>query len=228
MVAPLKKRKKGAFIVIEGIDGSGKKTQLTRLVEALKARGEDVLVVDFPQYGKPSAALVEMYLNGAFGAASDVTAYQASIFYAVDRFAASQEMHDHLAHGGTIVSNRYVTANQMHQAGKIKNVRERAKFLSWLDTLEYGIFGIPRPDTVIFLDIPAHKSAEMVGAKETRTYLKQGTHDIHERDAKHLADARKAALFIAQRDGWKRVVCTGKDGSMRTIEAIHKDVLAHV
>ncbi len=216
------------FIVIEGLDGSGKGTQTQLLVEALRATGEHVLVVDFPQYGKPSAALVEQYLNGAFGTAKDVTPYQASLLYAVDRFSASAEMKAHLKSGGTIVSNRYTTANQMHQAGKIRNTTKRSAFLKWLDILEYEILAIPRPDTVIFLDIPVSTSQKMVGTKETRAYLKSGTHDIHEKDVRHLQDARRTAHFVAKKYKWHTVACTTSDGVMRSREVIAQKIFETV
>ncbi len=219
----IKKKKK--FVVIEGLDGSGKGTQTRLLFDSLKSLGEHVMMVDFPQYGKPSAALVEMYLNGTFGESREVSPYQASIFYAVDRFAESKRMHEHLQKGGIIVSNRYTTANQMHQAGKIKNAKLRAKFLTWLDELEFNIFGIPRPDIVIFLDVPVTLSQKMVGNKESREYLRSGTHDIHERDARHLKDARSAAKSLAKKEGWVTICCTNKHGEMRDKADIAGEIL---
>lgn len=214
----------GKLIVLEGIDGSGKTTQMNLLVAYLKEKGAHVLTVDFPQYGKQSAALVEMYLNGAFGEAKDVTPYQASIFYAVDRFAAKHAMEQHLREGGIIISNRYATANAVHQAGKIKNGDERDAFLAWLDHLEYELFGIPRPTTVLFFDVPEEISQALVAKKHAREYLHNGaTHDIHERDAEHLRSAREAARFVAQKYNWLPVE-SYVDGEMRPIDAIHEDV----
>lgn len=219
------KNLKGKLIVIEGLDGSGKATQCALLRDALAAKGYDVLVVDFPQYGKPSAALVEMYLNGDFGEAKDVSPYQASIFYASDRFAAKATMLKHLKKGGVIVSNRYTTANMMHQAGKIRDAKKRAAFLKWLDALEFDIFGIPRPSQVLFLDVPPEVSQQLVATKEKRTYLKQGTHDIHEKDKKHLIDARKSGLELAKKNKWIKIECVGKDKKIKPIEDIHRMIL---
>lgn len=218
----------GQLIVLEGIDGSGKTTQMKLLVEYLQKKGEDVLVMDFPQYGKPSAGLVEMYLNGAFGEAKDVTPYQASIFYAADRFAAKKEMEQHLAKGGIIISNRYATANAVHQAGKIKDVAERDAFLAWLDHLEYELFGIPRPNKVLFFDVPEEVSQQLVAEKQKRAYIADGaTHDIHERDSEHLKDARVAARYVAQKYGWVPIV-SYENGSMKSVEDIHQSVILAV
>ena len=117
------------FIVIDGTDGSGKATQTQLLVEKLKSLGFDVEIADFPQYGQKSAGLVEEYLNGVYGSAQDVGPYRASILYAVDRYAASFKIKKWLEEGKIVVSNRYVSANMGHQAGKIKDYAERDKFL---------------------------------------------------------------------------------------------------
>jgi dTMP kinase len=215
----------GKLIVLEGIDGSGKTTQMKLLVAYLQKQGADVLVMDFPQYGSASAGLVEMYLNGAFGEAKDVTPYQASIFYAADRFAAKVKMHAHLAKGGVIVSNRYATANAVHQAGKIKNKKQRDTFLTWLEELEYGIFGIPRPTVVLFFDVPEAVSHTLVGRKQKRSYLMgSATHDIHERDAQHLKDSRAAARYVAKKYAWVPIASFVK-GVLRPIDAIHADIV---
>ena len=143
--------KKGKFIVIDGTDGSGKATQTEKLVDRLRAEEYSVFMLDFPQYGERSAALVEDYLNGKFGTAEEVGPYRASIFYACDRFAASKKIKERLERGEVVVSNRYVSANMGHQAGKIADPLERDNFLEWLESLEYDIFGIPRPDCQILL-----------------------------------------------------------------------------
>ena len=219
----------GNFFVIDGVDGSGKGTQTRLLVDTLQEEGYDVLEVDFPQYGKPSAALVEMYLNGEFGSSMEVTPYQASIFYACDRFARSKEMKDHLTKGGIIISNRYVSSNQIHQAGKIADEVELDKFLAWLDELEFEIFKIPRPDSVLFLNVPYEMGQELVGKKEQRAYLKGGkTHDLHEEDKNHLRDAYHRACSLVQKYAyWHEITCT-KDGELRSVEDIAQEIYAFI
>lgn len=222
----MKKHLKGKLIVIEGLDGSGKATQCALLAQALTNNGYNVMVVDFPQYGTPSAALVEMYLNGDFGEAKDVSPYQASLFYAADRFAAKKAMNAHMQKGGVIVSNRYTTANMMHQAGKIADPKKRAQFLKWLDEIEFSIFGIPRPSHVIFLDVPPHVSQHLVSKKQKRAYLKRGTHDIHEKDKKHLIAARKTGLELAKKYSWSVISCVPDGKHMKSIEDVHALVCA--
>jgi dTMP kinase len=166
-----------------------------------------------------------LYLNGDFGSASDVTAYQASIFYAIDRYAASREIKDHLKKGGVIVSNRYTTANQIHQAGKIKDGKKQAQFLKWLDSLEHELLQIPRPEVTIFLDVPHKIGQKLVGKKDPRAYLKNGkTHDIHEADSKHLENTRRTALVVAKKFKWKKIDCIDPSGTMRSIADIHNEI----
>lgn len=204
--------KKGKFIVIDGTDGSGKATQTEILVKRLKKSGRKVEVVDFPQYGKKSAGLVEEYLNGKYGSAQSVGPYRASIFYAVDRYDASFKIKKWLKEGKIVVSNRYVTANMGHQGGKIKSVAERKKYFSWLYDLEYKIFGIPKPDLNIILHVDAAVAQKLVNKKEKRGYIRGNKKkDLHEKDLKHLRDAEKVYLEIAKNfSGFSLIECTEK------------------
>ncbi len=217
---------KNQFFVIDGTDGSGKGTQSKLIIERLKKEGYDVLEVDFPQYGQKSAALVEEYLNGKFGEAEEVTPYQASIFYAVDRFEASKKMKSHLQTGGIIISNRYVSSNQIHQSGKIKDIDELNKFLDWLDNLEFEIFKIPKPDKVFFLNMPYLIGQELVSKKEERKYIEGGkSHDIHESSKEHLKDAYERACYLAKKfDYWREIKCVENEKDIRTIEDIHEEI----
>lgn len=214
------------FFVIDGTDGSGKGTQTKLIIERLKKDKYDVLEVDFPQYGQKSAALVEEYLNGRFGSADEVTPYQASIFYACDRFAASKKMKEHLEKGGVIISNRYVSSNQIHQSGKIKDEGELEVFLNWLDDLEFNIFKIPKPKKVFFLNVPYLIGQELVGKKNKREYIEGGkTHDIHEASKDHLKDAYVRACSLAKKyDYWEEINCVDENQAMRSIEDIHEEI----
>lgn len=218
------------FIVIDGTDGSGKATQTAKLEERLRADGYDVLVMDFPQYGKKSAALVEEYLNGAYGSAGEVDAYQASVFYAVDRFAAKKQMYAHLEQGGVVLSNRYVSSNQIHQSGKIQDKAELDIFLDWLDNFEFNVMGIPQPDNVFFLDVPPVVSDELVGKKEERAYIEGGkTKDIHESDSGHIQSAYARARELVDRyDEWERVDCLDAQGDLRSVDDIAEQLYAQV
>ena len=152
----------GKFFVIDGTDGSGKTVQCKLLIERLEKEGYKVKSVDFPQYGQKSAGLVEEYLNGKYG---QVNPYASSIFYAVDRFDASFKIRQWLDEGYVLVCNRYVTANAGHQGGKIHDPVERKKYFDWLLEMEYGTFGIPKPDLNIILHVPAETSQLLVDKK---------------------------------------------------------------
>jgi len=215
--------RKGKLIVIDGTDGSGKETQSKLLVDRLRSEDYSVEMVDFPMYGEPSAALVEMYLNGEFGKADQVDPRIASAFYAVDRFAKSRDMYEWLKQGKIIISNRYVSSNKGHQAGKLKDPAKIDAFLKWLDHLEYERFKVPRPDKVILLHMPYLIGHQLVAKKKERDYIKGKKRDIHEEDLEHLKDAEKAFLYVAEKEGWEVIKC-GVGNKPFTIEDIHKRV----
>lgn len=212
----------GKLIVLEGLDGSGKSTQLDRLFENLKKDGVNSKWVSFPNYDDDSSALVKMYLAGQFGKKpGDVNAYAASAFYAVDRYSSfKKDWGKHYNDGGVIVSGRYTTSNAIHQCSKLPE-SEWEDFLSWLYDFEYNKLGIPAPDKVIFLDMPTEISQKLMDKR----YDANGGHkDIHESDLEYLENCRKAALFTAKFSGWTIISC-GKDGDPRTIEDIAVEVL---
>lgn len=215
---------KGKFIVIEGGDGSGKTTQFNLLKEKLLADGHQLETIDFPQYGEPSAVMLEKYLNGDFGSAKEVGAYRASIFYAIDRYAASFKMKSWLSEGKIVLANRYATSNMVHQAGKIKDSLERDKFLNWLDELEFGIFDIPRPDLVFFMNVSADISQNLALKKEGRHDNIKSKNDIHENDLSHLRDALEAGNYVAKKYNWEIINCDDGRGQMRSIDDIHNEV----
>lgn len=212
----------GKLIVLEGLDGSGKSTQLDLLFENLKKEGIDVKWVSFPNYDDDSSALVKMYLAGQFGKKpGDVNAYAASSFYAVDRYASfKKDWGEHYKNGGVIVSGRYTTSNAIHQCSKLPS-EAWEEFLFWLYDFEYNKLGIPAPDKVIFLDMPTEISQRLMDKR----YDANGGHkDIHESDLAYLENCRKAALFTAKYSGWNIISC-GRDGEPRTIEDIAAEVL---
>jgi dTMP kinase len=215
---------KGKLIVIAGIDGSGKATQADLLVKRLKEEDYDVVTTDFPQYGKYSATFIEKYLNGEFGTANEVGPYRASIFYAIDRYAASKQMYKWLEEGKIIVSNRYVSANKGHQASKIKDKDKRERFLEWLDNLEYNIFKIPKPDINILLNIPPEIGQQLVDKKRSREYIGGKKRDIHEADIGHLKGAAEVYLELVEKyDNWVRIDCV-REGRLLSKEEIAKKV----
>ena len=215
----------GKLIVIEGLDGSGKSTQLDLLYENLKKRGIDCRAVSFPDYEHESSTLVKMYLMGDFGEKpGDVNAYAASTFYAVDRYASFKKYWgEYYNQGGVVLAGRYVTSNAVHQNSKLSEDKWEA-FLDWLYDFEYEKMGIPKPDKVIFLDMPIDVSQKLMTGRYKGDEEKK---DIHERDTDYLEHCRKSALFTADYSGWNKINCA-KDGQARTIEDIAQDVLKEV
>ena len=212
----------GKLIVLEGLDGSGKSTQLLKLEENLKAENVDIRTVSFPEYSEPSCEPVKMYLSGKFGSnPEDVSAYTASLFFAIDRYA-SFKLHwgEYYNNGGTVLSGRYTTSNCIHQMSKLPE-SEWETFLDWLYDLEYQKVKIPSPDVVFFLDMPLEVSNKLLS---TRYEGDESKRDIHESNAEYLKMCRKAAYFAAEKLGWKVVNCA-KDGEARTIEDIAQEIL---
>ena len=212
----------GRLIVFEGTDGSGKSTQFQRLCQRLDGMGREYQKLVFPQYSEPSSALIRMYLGGEFGSSpQDVNPYAASAFYAVDRYASLKKVWgDFYREGGLILTDRYTTSNAVHQAVKCAP-EERAAFLRWLDDFEHEKMGLPRPDGVIYLDMPTEKAVELLRARETAT---QTQADIHELDTGYLAACRESALQAAQLLGWKVIRCLDDGGNLRSIEEIHDEI----
>lgn len=211
----------GKLIVIEGTDGSGKSTQFKKLTEHLTADGKVFQKLVFPQYSEPSSALIRMYLGGEFGTnPSDVNAYAASAFYAVDRYASYQKAWGNwYKEGGLVLSDRYTTSNAVHQASKEPKERQ-PEFLKWLYEFEYDRLGLPCPDLVIYLDVPTDFTEKLLRSREAAT----NTHaDIHEQDMQYLATCRETGRTAAKYYGWSVISCV-RDGEMRSIEDIHEEI----
>lgn len=214
----------GKLFVIEGVDGSGKATQTDLLYQALLQQQRTVRKVSFPDYESPSSSLIKMYLNGEFGSdPQSVNAFATSVFFAVDRFASfRKDWQMFYEEQGIIIADRYVTSNMVHQAGKIDDAVEKERYIHWLSELEYDIFGLPRPNCVIFLDMPPAYSLQL---RRQRNELKQGlTQDIHEADQQYLEQAYNNAISIACQQQWHTINCIA-NGQIRSIEDIHREIL---
>ena len=219
----------GKLVVIDGTDGSGKGTHSGMLIERLKSEGKDVLLSDFPQYRQPSAYFVEKYLRGEYGALETMGAKKASLFYALDRYDASFAMRKRLSEGTIIISNRYVSSNMGHQAGKIEDPVLRAECIEWLKEIEYGILELPKPDVNILLYVPPEVGQQLVDKKAQREYMQGGRRDIHEADITHLRQASTSYLEVAKNEGWKVIDCMlPLGGSLRTKEDIHEEIYAYL
>lgn len=215
----------GKLIVIEGTDGSGKSTQFKLLTERIAREGYEFQRLVFPQYQEESSALIRMYLGGEFGTKpSDVNAYAASAFYAVDRYASYKKVWGRwYENGGLVLSDRYTTSNAVHQASK-EPEEKQAEFLKWLYEFEYDKLGLPAPNLTIYLDVPTDFTEKMMRSREAAT----NTHaDIHEQDLEYLATCRRTGKAAAKFYNWTVIDCV-RDGAMRSIEDIHEEIYRHV
>lgn len=213
--------KQGKLIILEAGDASGKETQTRLLYERLASEGRDVTRVSFPDYESDSSALVKMYLRGDFGAqAADVDAYAASAFFAVDRYASFHtKWGEAYKRGGVILSDRYTTSNLAHQAVKLADEAARQEYFAWLEDFEYVRLGLPRPDLVVFLDMPPEASDKLLAERTKET----GTADIHEKDRTYLHRVHAAYAETAEKLGWTRIIC-GHGTTPREQNDIAKDV----
>lgn len=226
------------FVVIEGIDGSGKATQAHLLHQRALESGITSAKFAFPQYGKnPFAEGIKEYLNGCYGGVRDVHPKLASLLFAGDRFASRSRLMEVLQKNSLVVCDRYVTSNLAHQSAKLDE-GERDAFLLWLTSIEYSIFGLPSADLTIYLDMPVRLAKKLVLKKTPRDQTNlfnedgQGTYtdlkaDIHESDPLYLASCRQSYLEICQRSlggRWETVQCTNEDGSLKDAGQIGKEV----
>ena len=221
----------GRLIVIDGLDGCGKSTQLERLNGYLQSCGIAYKQICFPDYDKPSSALVKMYLAGEFGQnAEDVNAYAASSFYAVDRYASFKTCWKEDYDADTlIVAARYTTSNIIHQMSKLPK-EEWDAYLAWVADYEYRLLGLPKPDAVLFLDMPLEVSQKLLSHRYEGDESKK---DIHERDMAYIRDCRRSAEYAAQKEGWHWIVCGDQNGPFdpdvitKSITDCIKEVIFH-
>ena len=216
----------GTLIVFEGTDGSGKSTQFQALCRRAEQGGKSFQKLVFPQYSELSSALIRMYLSGEFGShPGDVNPYAASAFYAVDRYASYKKVWGaDYEGGGLVLTDRYTTSNAVHQTVKCPP-EERESFLRWLDDFEHAKLGLPRPDLVLYLDMPTEQAVHLLRSREQS---KGTAGDIHEVDTDYLALCRRTALRASETLGWKRISCTGPDGAVRPVEEIHQAIWEQV
>ena len=214
----------GKLFVIDGTDGSGKQTQSSLLKERLKKEGIDFRAVSFPNYESPSSSLVKMYLEGEFGKnAQEISPYIASTFYAADRYATFKtEFEEYYNNGGIIIADRYTTSNMIHQAGKIKDDKEREKFLDWLWDFEFNLYGLPIPTEVIFLNMPLEYSKKLMENRENKI-THEAKKDIHESSKEHLQSAYNEACKLAKKYNWYEIKCV-KEDKIRTVEDINDEI----
>ena len=220
--------KPGKLFVIDGTDGSGKQTQIQKLKERFDKEGIDYRAVSFPNYDSDSSALVKMYLKGEFGDdPQKISPYIASTFYAVDRYATFKKGYeDYYNNGGIILADRYTTANMVHQAGKIKDDKEREKFLNWLWDFEFNLYELPIPTQVFFLNMPIQYSQKLMQDRANKI-THEAKKDIHEKNKQHLEDAYNEACKLVKKYNWCEIKCVNND-EIRTIDDIHEEIFQYI
>lgn len=223
--------KKGKLIVIDGADGSGKTTQANLLVKRLRRDGRKVKFIHFPRYednffGKFIAhCLSEQYYNWV-----NIHPKIASVVYAADRWESKKKIQDWIKKGYVVVMDRYISSNQIHQGGKIANVKKREAFLKWLAEMEYKVFKIPAPNLTIYLSLPIEMVLKLIkdrNYKGARAYL-GSKKDVHEKDRNFLKNSIESALWLAKtQKNWLKIECMESD-ILRSFSNIHEEIYGKI
>ncbi len=220
------------MIVIDGTDGSGKATQVELLAKRLRNEGRTVKIVDFPEYYKNFfGEFIGHCLSEQYYKFLNVHPKIASVLYAADRWESKNEIENWLKKEYVIIANRYVSSNQIHQGGKIKNAKKRNNFIKWLDKMEYEVFNIPRPDITLYLNLPIEIVLKLLkdrdSSKMKRAYLKKKK-DVHEKDVNFLVNSRKSALkLVKEIPNFVKVECSEK-GKILSREQVHEMIYEKV
>lgn len=218
---------RGKLIALEGIDGSGKRTQLDLLASELDARGLPTFRISFPRYESFYGKLVGRYLNGEFGPLEAVDPHLSALLYAGDRLEARPEIEAALSTGRIVLADRYIGSNLAHQSARVPPA-QREEFFAWLKRLEYGLYALPVEDLVVYLRVPVAEAHRLVGLKSARAYtsLKR---DIQEADIQHLEQAAIVYDRLATEANWTRIECiNAASGVLYSPEEIHRAVLQAV
>ncbi len=220
-------KNRGTFIAIEGIDGSGKQTQVRLLARELESRGYEVLSTGFPQYGSWFGKMVGQFLNGDLGPLNSVDPHFAALLYAGDRFECKQPIVSALESGGVVLADRYVASSLAHQAVRAAP-EKRVEFRAWIEHLEYDIYGLPKEDLVLYLRLPPREAQTLIAKKSARGYT-DSAHDILESNIRHLQEAADMYDELARASNWKTIECFNSAKQMiRPADEISVEVLAAV
>ena len=204
-----KSKLKGKLIVIDGIDGAGKATQTKILIRHLKKLKYKTATLDFPRYydnffGK----MIGRFLNNEFGDAPKTSPYLASVLYAADRWEAKNKIEKWLKEGKIVILDRYSSSNQIHQGGKISDPKKRKEFLNWLEEMEFNVFKIPKPDLIIFLNVPYKISKKLLTKKVSRGYIKSAKNDKVEKSRVYQESSYQQSLNLVKKyNNWLEINC---------------------
>lgn len=212
------------LIAIEGIDGSGKGTQAKRLLQRLAAQGKSAALLSFPRYDDTLfGSLVGEYLNGRYGSLEQVHPLLASLLFAGDRFESRTVLQQALDEHAVVILDRYTASNVAHQGARAEP-DEQTALMETIDRIEHGVFGLPRADLTLLLDLPAANAVELIARKSRRSYTEQDA-DLHEADTAYLDAVRAAYRQLAERDAtWQVVSVLDTGGNVRPIEDIGNEI----
>lgn len=218
---------RGKFIVFEGIDGSGKRTQLESLARAFTQQGTPFSQISFPNYDGLLGKMVARFLNGEFGPLASVDPRFSAVLYATDRLESKPSIEAALGSGKTLLADRYVASNLAHQGARVA-ADKRGEFISWLKTLEYEVNGLPAEDFVIYLRLPVAHAHRLIGRKAAREYTEL-RRDLQEADIAHLEAAAQVYDDLSTQPNWLTIECLdASSGSLRAPDAIHREILAAI
>ncbi|MEW6407812.1 MAG: dTMP kinase [Patescibacteria group bacterium] len=198
--------RKAKFIVIDGIDGSGKTTQWYLLAKKLRAEKISYQMVNFPIYQSFFGKLIKRYLKGDFGDPIKTNSYFSALPYALDRFFYKEKLDKALRTKKAVLVNRYMTSNLIYQGAKIKNLKEREKFFKWEEKLEYDLLNLPKPDLVIYLWVPPEISFRLIAARQKK--VKNKKRDRYEKNLAYQSEVAKISKNLAKkRKNWQMIKC---------------------
>jgi dTMP kinase len=218
---------RGKFIALEGIDGSGKGTQLEMLARAFESRGIAFNRVSFPQYTGFFGKLVAKFLNGEFGPLEEVDPHFAAMLYAGDRWEARPALETDLDSGRAVFADRYIASNLAHQGARVPR-EQRPEFLAWLKQLEYRVYALPAEDLVLYLRVPAEEAQRLVGEKAKRDYTKL-QRDLLESNLHHLQAASEVYDELAKQSNWVAIECfDAATHALRAPRDIHQEILTAI
>lgn len=218
---------RGKFIVFEGIDGSGKRTQLESLARAFTQQEIPFSQISFPNYDGVLGKMVARFLNGEFGPLASVDPRFSAVLYATDRLESKPAIEAVLASGKTLLADRYVASNLAHQGARVP-AEKRGEFIAWLKTLEYQVNALPAEDFVIYLRLPVAQAHRLIGRKAAREYTGL-RRDLQEADIAHLEAAAQVYDDLSTQPNWLTIECLDTpSGSLRAPHAIHREILSAI
>ena len=217
------------LIVIEGLDGAGKSTQVDMLKEYILGKGKELSYIHFPRYEAPIyGEMISKFLRGDYGELNQVHPQLVALIYALDRKEAAEELRAALDRGKVVLLDRYVYSNIAYQCSKIKDAKQRKELMEWIFELEYQEYKIPRPDINLFLDVPISFVEARLGSQRAedsgRDYLAGGK-DIHEQQIEFQIGVRKVYLSACESDkAFIRIDCGSPQGEMLSAESIFEKI----